>query len=52
MQNPYIPGGYWSKQFPCYTVRMEQMNKMFRVMNCQGQALNILSCGLSLVPKV
>ena len=49
MQAQTIPGGYWSAQFPDYTIRMEQMNKMFRVLESMGD-LHILTQNLSLIP--
>lgn len=51
MQNPRKPGGYWSQQFPDYSARMEQMQKMFRVLESLG-GLHLLTENLSIVPKV
>lgn len=49
MQAQNVPGGYWSAQFPDYTVRMEQINKLIRVLESMGD-LHLLTVNLSLVP--
>ena len=54
MQNPNKPGFVginWSQQFPDYSERMEQINKMFRVLESLG-GLYLLTENLTLVPKV
>lgn len=50
MQVQTNPGGYWSKRFPDYTIRMEQINKFFRVLESMGDQ-HILTQNLSLIPK-
>lgn len=49
MQTPYVPGGYWSKRFQDYDIRMEQINKLFRVLESMG-GLHLLTENLSLIP--
>lgn len=51
MQNPSTPGGYWSAQFPDYTIRMAQMAKMFRIMQEISPDYPFIAA-FSLVPKV
>lgn len=49
MQVQTIPGGYWSKRFPDYTTRLEQINKLFRILESMGDR-HLLTQNLSLVP--